>query len=120
MTNPLRNPHALVFAILLLTAAGPSLAIPVTRIGEYDCGRWFNPKYRELAKAWLMGYLSGLSVMNSMSDTQANDVLDALQSADQAFLWMDNFCNANPLETVPWGGEKLFFELRAKAAAKAR
>jgi hypothetical protein len=37
-----------------------------------------------------------------------------INSANQVFLWMDNYCKTNPLKTVGDGGWVLFKELRKK------
>ena len=78
--------------------------------GNYDCGVWVKNN-SVIHKAWLMGYLSG---SNSKVAKHRYDPLGKLQSADQAFVWMDNFCQKNPLETVGSGADKLFRELESK------
>jgi hypothetical protein len=78
--------------------------------GNYDCGVWVKNN-SVIHKAWLMGYLSG---SNSKVAKHSYDPLGKLQSADQAFVWMDNFCQKNPLETVGSGADKLFRELESK------
>ena len=75
---------------------------------NYDCGEWFKPEFRTSARTWLMGYLSGI---NYATATSSQDPLSKLNSADQAYLWMDNFCKANPLKTVTQGANKLYEEL---------
>lgn len=81
----------------------------VTSFGNYDCGEWFTK--RQPARIWLLGYLSGLAA----GDSQAKvDVLDRLNSADQAYLWMDNYCKANPLKKVSNGAVQLYIELDGK------
>jgi len=62
-------------------------------------------------KAWLVGYMSGL---NSGLSNDKNDILDKINSAEQIFLWMDNFCTKNPLKRVGSGGNALFNELSTK------
>jgi hypothetical protein len=59
-----------------------------------------------------MGYLSGLAAMNPESSEV--DVLERLNSADQAFLWMDNYCKANPLKYVGTGANALYIELKLR------
>jgi hypothetical protein len=80
-----------------------------TSFGAPDCGQWAtkaksNPSY----KSWVVGYLSGL---NSALFTSKNDPLDKINSAEQIFLWMDNFCQRNPLKNVQDGGNALYLEL---------
>ena len=47
-------------------------------------------------------------------ESKPKDPLDALNSADQAYLWMDNWCKANPLKKVSEGAVSLFIELMDK------
>jgi hypothetical protein len=106
--------------IRVITAAAICLAaqsaFSQTTFGRTDCGKWLtNPDgAKTLNKAWLLGYLSGLSV----SGIAKNDPFDALSSAAQAYVWMDNFCKANPLSDISEGGAKLFAELTEKAKAR--
>lgn len=104
-----------VIGILLLTCA--SLATGQTSFGNYDCGQWFQGP--QAAKPWLLGYLTGINfAVLANSSTKYDplgkkyDPLGNLNSADQAFLWMDNYCKAHPLETVGVGGWFLFQELQ--------
>lgn len=82
--------------------------------GEPNCGQWVSRK-REPDKAWLLGYLSGAGSWQVA--TKAN-LLKQIGSAEQIFLWMDNYCKANPLSFLSDGGDKLIFELIAKTPEK--
>jgi hypothetical protein len=42
------------------------------------------------------------------------DPLDKINSAEQIFVWMDNYCRANPLKNVREGAQDLFIELQKK------
>jgi len=85
--------------------------------GTRDCGQWINRQkndYAELAiGAWLTGYMSGLSSMHALSGRK-DDPLKKTSSADQIYLWMDNYCRKNPLSDISEGGDELFFELIQK------
>lgn len=76
--------------------------------GIPDCGSWIRSP-SPWQKAWLLGYMSGLASM----DPQPN-VLNGVSSSDQLYLWMDNWCRANPLKSVEAGGNELYNELAAK------
>ena len=96
-----------------------SQAIAFVTFGGYDCGGWINaPSIAQ--KAWLMGYLSGMNkIVNDLNGHEAKlDTLAQLSSADQAYLWMNNYCKANPLEGLSLGGSTLFLELVTKAKKK--
>jgi len=84
----------------------------ITVIGRSDCGQWMaNSKSNFSLKTWLLGYMSGMNY--GLSNPQ-NDPLKKLNSAEQIFLWMDNYCAKNPLKTVGDGSRELFFELEKK------
>jgi hypothetical protein len=99
---------AACYLLVLMQGANAQQAT-VTSIGDYDCGEWFTKK--QPARTWLLGYLSGLAA----GDSQAKvDVLDRLNSADQAYFWMDNYCKANPLKNISSGAIQLYFEVEGK------
>lgn len=100
-------------AVMAVPADSPIYAM----FGGYDCGQWFVPGKRQYAAAWLVGFLSGQSLMYYQLGPHS-DPLDELRSADQAYLWMDNWCRANPLEGIDKGGQALFRELTIKRAAR--
>ena len=79
--------------------------------GGYDCGQWFVKG--GVAKAWLLGYLSGINAMVA-NENNNYDPLAKLGSAEQAFLWVDNYCKANPLKNLYAAGSELYFELQKK------
>lgn len=81
-----------------------------TAFGQPDCGEWVR-SHRQVDRAWLLGYLSGMNQIHNATDRKPTDPLDALNSAEQAFLWMDNWCKANPLKKVGAGAFELFIEL---------
>jgi hypothetical protein len=100
------------FALIavLCCASFPSFGQSVTYFGGVDCGAWIN-RNSQTQQAWLTGFLSG---MNSSLANPKNDPLAKLISADQIFIWMDNYCQKNPLETVWSGAHKLYRELGNK------
>lgn len=84
-----------------------------TVFGAPDCGEWVAQASNS-KKGWLLGYMSGLNVMHDVQNLKPESPLGKLNSADQSFLWMDNYCKTNPLKTVVDGGWELFKELRKK------
>ena len=79
-----------------------------TTFGEYDCGQWINSK-SDTKKAWLMGYVSGLNT-EFYESSGKKDPLGRLNSAEQMFLWVDNYCKENPLSNLKNAG---YFLLQA-------
>jgi hypothetical protein len=105
---------------LILCVVACSLVQPVfgqTTFGNRDCGVWINRKknnFSELgATSWLNGYMSGLNVMHKLNGHKDNP-LDKVNSVDQIHLWMDNYCQKNPLSNVSDGGDALFVELMTR------
>ena len=97
-----------IVGVVLLASA--SMVTGQTYIGKYDCGEWFT---KAEPKTWLLGYLSGFNVgtLSQMGFPLNYDPLKKLNSSDQAYLWMDNYCRANPLKTVLDGALNLYKEL---------
>lgn len=86
--------------------------------GGTDCGQWLEHRKGENAVAqladtsWLAGFLSGLNTgYSNKAPENLKDPLTELQSLPQAFVWMDNYCKAHPLEDTRRGAMELFFEL---------
>ncbi len=82
-----------------------------TSFGQPDCGQWI--KQLDVAKkSWLLGFLTGFNQV--WFGISTSDDLGKINSAQQIFVWMDNYCKANPLNRVGDGAEKLIFELTKK------
>jgi hypothetical protein len=97
--------------ILLLLSQSLSYGAGVASFGDYDCGQWFTRK--EVARGWLLGYLSGINHVLA-DDKKGFDPLNKLNSADQAYLWIENYCKANPLKQLSAAGSLLYLELEKK------
>lgn len=100
----------LLTTLVLLSTSALATA-GVTSFGDYDCGEWFK---RPPAKSWLLGFLSGLNavIAEEKKDMPKYDPLNTLNSAEQANLWMDNYCRANPLKRVSGGALDLYLKLQ--------
>lgn len=111
--QPFERIHMKTKIIGIVLLASASMVTGQTYFGGYDCGEWFKKPH---AKTWLLGYLSGVNVgtTSQMGFPPNYDPLGKLNSSEQAFLWMDNYCKANPLKTVLDGALHLYNELRAK------
>lgn len=81
-----------------------------TIFGVYDCGQWINSK-NDIKKAWLMGYVSGLNT-EFYESSSGKDPLGKLNSAEQMYLWVDNYCKENPLSELKSAGYLLLEELK--------
>ena len=93
-----------------------ALSASATQVyGASDCGVWIGaktePMSRRAQELWLVGYLSGLNVVHDREGHMPRDPLGRLGSMPQVFLWMDNYCQANPLKWIVQGADKLWVEL---------
>jgi hypothetical protein len=101
--------------IAVITAAAIYLAAQlysggVTVYGSSNCGQWISGK-TEWRRAWLLGFLSGLS----SAEVRRGNPLSALSSAEEAYAWIDKYCSEKPLGEVSEGAVELFEELAVKA-----
>ena len=106
----MKKSTTIVFLMLLVSQ--PAMAF--TTFGAPDCGQWVQQP-EATKRAWLLGYMSGLSAMFDLVKDE-RDPLGEINSADQIYVWMNNFCQKNPLFKVHQGGTNLFIELMKKKA----
>lgn len=81
--------------------------------GNTDCGQW-TAKPSATQKEWVLGMLTGMNYQHQMDGLWPVDPLNNLNSAYQAFLWVDNYCKAHPLNGVNNAVVDLFNELWKK------
>ena len=102
----------LLTALIVMTVSSPVMAQTLTTLGAYDCGEWIarkkNTFIESQATSWLAGFMTGLNF-----DGRGKNLLKKV-SPDQIYLWMDNYCKANPLSTTVTGGQLLMYELDKK------
>ena len=96
--------------LFFLTFSGVSMA--VTTMGAYPCGKWVkdrsNHDWAALAdESKLAGYLSGIASASRKDFLRNTD-------SDSLFLWVDNYCQENPLDNLYDAGNKLSRELIRK------
>ena len=83
----------------------------ISNIGGTDCGTWIN-QTRITDKAWAVGFISGI---NASFSTEKNDILGKnIQSGEQIWLYVDNYCRNNPLSLVQYALVNLWMEIRTK------
>jgi len=82
-----------------------------------DCAMWLKPETnaRELEnRAWLIGFLSGTNMAFSLdADRKPFNYFGGI-TTDQIYLWMDNYCRANPLSSAVYGVGELMLERNNK------
>ena len=108
----MRNNRPLVLLLLACCLAQPVLGVAqgVTIFGRPDCGVWLS-KQRETDKAWLLGYVSGISLSEMGGLSGARDPFGKISSVEQIYIWMNNYCQKNPLKNVGDGAFSLYLEL---------
>ena len=94
-----------VLCVVLMSWPISGFTQVVTFFGNPDCGQYINGN-RSQDKTWLLGFLSGLN-----TDPRAQDTLSRLNSSQQAYLFVDNYCRKNPLKSLSDAGIALFGEL---------
>ena len=102
-------------SILSLTAIS-AVAGPIKGAGGTTCANWVQDRkndtyYPQLN--WVLGFISSYNYYVYVGKNE-NGVFG---SADFAFVsvWMDNYCQKNPRETIFSGALKLMAELRGHA-----
>lgn len=87
--------------------------------GGLSCGAWVEAREKEkrgdefdswIARRWLVGFLSGLAYGENKDFWGIPNSLNT----ETVFLWMDNYCQANRLNEIGDGAEKLFDERTRK------
>ena len=79
-----------------------------------SCGSWTQARQTRTATAglsaqWIAGYLSGLNNEPTSADFLRGTDFDGIMA------WIDNFCQANPLEKIGTAAYHLGDELRSRA-----
>jgi hypothetical protein len=102
--------HAFFGVVLAFAITQTTHAITVR--GLRSCGIWVEEESKDSPgrmgnQTWLIGYISGLAIGTG------KDVLKGTENTS-LFLWMTNYCRANPLKDIGDGGAELYFELLKK------
>ena len=104
--------HKKPLILLILSCCLAQPVVGQTLFGNFDCGQWINNQ-NSMRKAWLLGYMSGLS-SGTNPDGKKKDWLGKVDSADQIYLFVENYCRANPLKRIEAAGLTLYVELLTK------
>lgn len=62
--------------------------------------------------SWVSGYVTALNI--ALNQQIKADVFENIKSAEQIYMWIDNYCKANPLDDVGLGIFKLANDLKKK------
>ena len=96
-----------VSSLVLSATAFDAKAVEVA--APFSCGDWVKERkidsvFQTISKKWIFGYLSGLAAASG------KDILRGTGN-ESIFLWIDNYCQVNPLKSSDDAGNALFREL---------
>lgn len=101
----------LLRVLLLVFAIGFSTnSNAVISIGNHGCGEWIKSRAEHTSswyEHWFSGYISGLAAGTGI------DILADITN-ESLFLWVDNYCRANPLDLVGNAAYRLASDAEAK------
>ena len=103
-----------ILAAGLVLSGVVNTAIAVEVRGVASCGTWIQEQKADdshISQLWLLGFMSGLAT------GLERNLLDKTDNPS-IFLWMDNYCKANPLKDVYDGGVDLSVELTKRKNIK--
>ncbi len=111
----------MLVGMALVLFAEMALAVQVR--GSRSCGIWVKDREEgrrtgrrldsTLNSTWLVGYFSGVA-FGAGKEFWGKPNANSLDK-ESVFLWMDNYCRANPLKDIDDGAVELFLErTRAK------
>lgn len=102
------------FAVLAVMGSSPVAAGEKLYLGAgYTCGGWTqgknkNDAYEQIgARAYAVGYLSGANIHSSRPDL----LKPGVGSVEAYMGWIDNYCRANPLDSIADAADALMDEL---------
>ena len=96
--------------IILFLALSINPALALTTFGQPDCGQWLTNK-KMTDKTWILGYISGINYQYGLMNELKNP-LNNINSSEQIFVWIDNYCEKVPFGNVGDGTWWLFEELK--------
>jgi len=107
---------AITAGMLLVTnTAASDDKIVVAGVGANSCGKFIaetkdDETFRAAYFYWAQGFLSGLNYKYGLSPEFATDLADY----NALMLWVDNYCEENPLDLYGVAAIKLWHELRIR------
>lgn len=103
-----------VVGLLLLSLAadaamvlGPGSASCVTWNGD----RQRNESHSQLNQAWVLGFVTSYNLYKSASQSSAPRPMDSRGM----MVWIDNYCDANPLKDISDAAQALIEDLQGRA-----
>ena len=87
----------------------------VAGVGNFSCGKFIanmelDKIFHDLYFFWAQGFLSGLNFKYFLNQESATDLADH----DALQLWLENYCDENPLDQYSAAAMQLWHELRVR------
>jgi hypothetical protein len=97
-----RKVFSTTLLVLCVTVPMPAWAVTSLTIKDASCASWLDARARneQYQTAWLLGYLTGVSVGASV------DILKSVRP-EVIESWMDNYCKSNPQKRMTDGTSDL-------------
>lgn len=95
----------LVGIVAVLHDVAASAQVTVGIRGVRSCSIWAKDRSNS-DESWLLGYLSGIA-SGVGKDFWGAEGVDGLDN-ESVYLWMDNYCKANPSRNIAEGADRLF------------
>jgi hypothetical protein len=111
----MRPTLAMFTAITILIPTNQLSPQGITVEGVVDCGKWVEARKQGRAVAlehYLIGLLNGLALGSNVDFWRAGGIK---LSSEQTFLWMDNYCQREPLSDPVTGAIALMKERTGNA-----
>jgi hypothetical protein len=90
-----------VLAVALMIGSAEAEAYTIAGLGNSSCGTWTTARREQRAASyeqWVLGFLNGIG-FKSVSASGGGDPLNGLDT-DAVWAWVDNYCQANPLDPI--------------------
>lgn len=107
---------AVFFALALAAQPADNRSIYVYSYpGNDTCGDWTENRRRgdgrtQALEGWVLGFVTGYNMYEDPKGNVAPSV-----SATALLAWVDQYCAANPLDSLTTAGVKLVSELRSRS-----
>ena len=109
---------AIVLAGMLLADQAGAGTITLWGAGNTSCGTWItnrrtDPGTARFEFSWLQGYITGLNAGLPSTDSNYGQV-GASIDVDAAKVWVDNYCQAHPLNNLADAATELYTYARSQ------
>ena len=111
--------RGVALVVTLLATSSASAQTPTLGSGAVSCTNWLkerlvNSRMSLIMHGWVLGYLSGASVMKQTTGEDAPDALRGV-GANSILDWIDKYCSAHRSDELVQATVQLQAMLRQKA-----